>query len=36
MSGDVTWLALAAGAAFGLIGGLMSFRKDRWITFSSC
>jgi hypothetical protein len=33
MSGDVTWLALAAGAASGLIGGLMSFRKDRWITF---
>ena len=33
MRGDVTWLALAAGAAFGLIGGLMSFRKDRWIAF---
>ena len=33
MNGNVIWLALAAGAASGLIGGLMSFRKDRWITF---
>ena len=33
MSGNVMWLALTAGAASGLIGGLMSFRKDRWITF---
>jgi hypothetical protein len=29
MTGDVIWLALAAGVASGLIGGLMSFRKDR-------
>jgi hypothetical protein len=33
MSGDVIWLALAAATASGLIGGLMSFRKDRWIAF---
>jgi hypothetical protein len=33
MSGNVIWLALAARAVSGLIGGLMSFRKDRWITF---
>jgi hypothetical protein len=33
MNGNFIWLALAAGAASGLIGGLMSFRKDRWITF---
>jgi hypothetical protein len=33
MSGNFIWLALAAGAASGLIGGLMSFRKDRWIAF---
>jgi len=33
MSSEVIWLALGAGAASGLVGGLMSFRKDRWITF---
>ena len=32
MSGNI-WLALATGAVFGLIGGLTSFRKDRWIAF---
>lgn len=33
MSSSAIWLALCAGAAAGLIGGLMSFRKDRWIAF---
>jgi len=33
MNSDVIWLALGAGAAAGVVGGLMSFRKDRWIAF---
>lgn len=33
MNRNVMWLALAAGAVSGLIGGLISFRKDRWIAF---
>jgi len=33
MSREVIWLSLTAGGAGGLIGGLMSFRKDRWIAF---
>jgi hypothetical protein len=33
MSGDSIWLMLITEGAFGLIGGLMSFRTDRWIAF---
>ena len=33
MNSDAIWLLLGAGGTSGLVGGLMSFRKDRWIVF---
>jgi hypothetical protein len=33
MSSNAIWLTLGIGATAGLVGGLMSFRKDRWIAF---
>src|SRR5262249_4898163 len=33
MNSDAIWLLLGAGGTSGLVGGLMSFRKDRWIIF---